>query len=155
MTDSKKIDDGRPDLTSIIEKLEKAEGPSRDLDVEIMNALAPRSPDEKRLFDGKVYPATWGAVGQVCDHIRYFVEAPFLTSSTDAAVSVLNEALPGWFWRCGSTPLFPNGWAFISRTDANNALPGDEFACSDGKAATPAIALVLATLRALQSRGAQ
>lgn len=146
------------DLTSLIEKLEKAEGPSRDLDVEIMNTLAPRSPDEKRLFDGKVYPATWGAVGQVCDHIRYFVEAPFLTSSIDAAVALAERVLPGWGWGIESNThhikacLNPEygepvcqhpHWAAVSNTS------GRQFE----DAASPAIALVLATLRALQQKG--
>lgn len=129
------------DLSELIERLEMAGGPSRDLDVEIMNALAPRSPDEKRLFDGKVYPATWGAVGQVCDHIRYFVEAPFLTSSIDAAAALAERVLPGnqinvtRFTSTVARASIGNGWIEASTHK------------------TPALALVTAILRALQQKG--
>ena len=126
------------DLSSLIARLEKATGPDTELDVDIAIAL------------GVIPSREWWSTNYVKAGIlgRY-------TASVDAAAGLLQNKLPGWFWRCGSTPLFPCGWAFISRTDANNALPGDEFSSADGKAATPAIALVLATLRALQSKGEQ
>lgn len=131
------------DLSSLIARLEKAEGPSRDLDVEIMNTVDPRSPDEKRLFDGKVYPATWGAVGQLCDQIRYFIEAPFLTSSIDAAVSLAERVVPGASFIMGfrqTDKTMP--WARIgNRSSWDNTAP------------TLAMSICLATLRALDQKG--
>lgn len=127
------------DLSSLIARLEKAEGPSRDLDVEIMNTLDPRSPDEKRLFDGKVYPATWGAVGQVCDHIRYFVEAPFLTYSIDAAVS-LAERVVG------------EDKALAIVAQVSDDLERDTM---NGSLRRFPLSLVIATLRALDQKGSE
>lgn len=163
MTDSKNIEDGGPNLSALIEKLEKAEGPSRDLDVEIMNALDPRSPDEKRHFDGKLYQATWGSVGQIRDQIRYFVEAPHLTSSIDAAVVLAERLFPG-----ARFSLYVNH--LTGRSDGK----GSRVQITRGKgpkcphtgirwprvagecfyASTLPMAIVAATLRALQSRGA-
>lgn len=131
------------DLSSLIERLQKAEKPRRDLDVEIMNAVDPRSPDEKRLFGGKVYPVAWGSVGQICDQIRYFVEAPFLTSSIDAAVALAERVLPNWQINLS---IFHDSLAEASF--GNREAPH-----ARSQAPKPALAICLATLRALQSKG--
>jgi len=147
------------DLSSLIARLEAAEGPDRELDRLIHFHVESPWLAEKCVkwvpaaFEGPNDFLWWSAERQAEGKAGYHDGWESYTASVDAAAELLQNKLPGWFWRCGSTPLFPNGWAFISRTDANNALPGDEFACSDGKAATPAIALVLATLRALQQKG--
>jgi hypothetical protein len=133
------------DLSSLIERLEKATGPSRDLDVEIMNALDPRSSDEKRLFGGKLYQASWGAVGQLCDHIRYFVEAPFPTSSIDAAVSLAERVSPNW----------QINLSIFHDTLAEASFGNREAPHARSKAPKPALAICLATLRALQSKGGE
>ncbi|WP_313194642.1 hypothetical protein [Shinella zoogloeoides] len=124
------------DLSSLIARLEKAEGPSRELDTEIAIAL------------GVIPGRDWWSM----DYIKSGILGRY-TSSIDAAVSLANRVLPGWFWRCGSTPLFPNGWAHVSRYHADHCDRQDEASCADGKAANVAIALVLATLRALQQKG--
>jgi hypothetical protein len=136
------------DLSSLIARLEKAEGPSREIDVEIMNTVDPRSPDEKRLFDGQIYPASWGAVGQICDQIRYFVEAPCLTSSIDAAVSLAERVLRGWtIAAIGQDDR--KGWHAELREGHRTAYSTVTLA----GASNGATALVLATLRALQQKG--
>jgi hypothetical protein len=106
-----------------------------------MNTVDPRSPDEKRLFDGQIYPASWGAVGQICDQIRYFVEAPFLTSSIDAAVSLAERVLPG---HQVNVTIYTDRMAKASI--GNNWLP-------PVRAVSAALAVCLATLRALQQKG--
>lgn len=104
------------ELTSLIERLEKAEGPSRDLDAAIFDAIPPTT--------DAPYP-------------------PEFTSSIDAAVSLAERVLPG--------RSIMMGWRQSSETRpwARVGLWADP----DATGATPAIALVLATLRALQSRG--
>ncbi|NTG73245.1 hypothetical protein G6M02_07865 [Agrobacterium rhizogenes] len=71
----------------------------------------------------------------------------------DAAVALLGRVKPGWFWRGGDVPVgkyergeYQHGWAHISKTDASNCDRDDEFT---GWAATPVLALLIATLRAL------
>ncbi|WP_313522621.1 hypothetical protein [Shinella sp.] len=134
MTDSKKIEDGGPDLTSLIEKLEKAEGRDRELDGDIHNTVfrtayvfAPHS------VTGFLTSATNNGCPTVAGY----------TSSIDAAVSLAERVLPNEPILMGmrqTEKTIP--WARIG-----NLSP------FDNTAPTLAIALVLATLRALQSRG--
>lgn len=146
------------DLSSLIARLEAAEGPSRGLDAEISAIVEPHLFDAPGFTPIRPIPAfrydpSENVIrfegGGLMD-VRFF---PPVTSSIDAAVSLAERVLPGWFWRCGSTPLFPNGWAHVSRYHADHCDRQDEASCADGKAANVAIALVLATLRALQQKG--
>lgn len=87
------------DLSSLISRVEKATGPDRTIDVDVMNLLCPRSKDEARLVLGKLLEAKWGGVGEIANKTTYFVEAPRLTTSIDAAVSLAERVIPG---RCMS-----------------------------------------------------
>lgn len=84
--------------------------------------------------------------------VEKFSVAPKYTASIDAAVNFFVHVLPNWGWRIGRTSLFPNGWAFISRLPPDHCDQGDEAASADGKAANPAIALCIATLKAKQAQ---
>ncbi len=147
------------DLTSLIEKLEKAEGPDRWLDAKIDAAL--RIGSIKMQGDGSGYDWAWekfpvwahhtqargmcgvrhesGDLGLVWD------SQPF-TSSIDAAVSLAERVLPGWDWGTQSFGedgahgrVWKHGWHDDTVVRADHS--------------SPVIALVLATLRALQSQG--
>lgn len=131
MTDRKKIDDGGPDLSSLIERLEKAEGPNRVLDATICWALGHEP---------------WA--GEKEETLPFFMEGskidkltPAYTASIDAAVSLAERVLPGHQ---------VNVTKFTS-TIARASIGNGWLAASNHK--TPALALVLSTLRALQSRG--
>lgn len=116
-------------VESMIGKLQAGVTPSRDLDREIA------------VLFGKTND--FGVV--TC--AGYLGIADF-TSDLGAAVRLCRDVLPGWFWRCGSTSLFPNGWAHVSRFHADHCDRKDEAASADGKAATPAIALCIAIMKA-------
>ncbi|WP_273771739.1 hypothetical protein [Brucella intermedia] len=73
------------------------------------------------------------------------------TASIDAAIALAERVLPGWKWRVGRTEVFPNGWAYVHKYDPSNCDRIDEAACADGKAANPAIALLIALLRAKEA----
>ncbi|WPM82757.1 hypothetical protein R5W60_16585 [Brucella pseudintermedia] len=77
--------------------------------------------------------------------------AALYTASVDAAIALAERVLPGWKWRVGRTELFPNGWAYVHKYDPSNCDRADEAACADGKAANPAIALLIALLRAKEA----
>lgn len=137
-------------LSSLISRVEKATGPDRTIDVDVMNLLCPRSKNEARLFLGKQLETKWGGVGEIANKTTYFVEAPRLTTSVDAAISLAERVLPGWGWGIthGSEKaedvqgnVFPKAIPFPAHLDCY------------GYHAIPAIALVLATLRAFQSKG--
>ena len=119
------------DLTSLIEKLEKAEGPDRFLDARICWALG-------------LEP--WAGTDEI--HLTHFgigsridKRTPAYTSSIDAAVSLAERVLPGCRWELTTTGYKP-GASLVTDVGIVGAY-----------GSTPAIALVLATLRALQSKG--
>ncbi|TWB61643.1 hypothetical protein FBZ98_101988 [Rhizobium sp. ERR 922] len=73
-------------------------------------------------------------------------------ATLDAAVALVNRLLPGWYWRCGQTSLFPKGWAFISEGHPDHTSPGvNEFGYTGGKA-TVCCALLICALRAIHAR---
>jgi hypothetical protein len=64
-------------LSELREALEKADGPSRELDLAVRELLRSRPCDD-------------------------FFSAPHYTSSLDAALSLVEHVLPGWDWETGS-----------------------------------------------------
>lgn len=118
------------DHTDLIRRLEEAEAGGRALDADVFAALG---------FTYDHGPAdVWRDAG---GDPFYFNP---ITSSFDAALALAERVLPGWgfFLRsdkdgCNCGLVYP---------DAHFVTPG----C--GTAATPALALVAATLRALQSK---
>lgn len=64
------------------------------------------------------------------------------TAKLDDAVSLVPD---GWYWRCGHGTLYA-GWAHLNRIHPDHCDYEDE---TNGKAATPALALCAAALRAL------
>ena len=122
---------------TLIDRLSKLEGPDREVDAAIWMHLI-----EKPGINDKIDRDMVG---------RY----PSYTASIDAAIALAEIVLPGWKWRVGRTELFPNGWAYVHKYDPSNCDRTDEAACADGKAATPAIALLIALLRAKEASHGQ
>lgn len=129
-------------IEALIERLEKLDGPDRDADWRI----------EKVIVRPEAFPdiEMWPPFGPGC---KFDKSIPRYTASLDATIALAEKVLPGWYWCVGRASLFPNGWAYISRTHPSHCDREDEAACADGKAANPAIALLLTLLRALQSGG--
>lgn len=152
------------DLRALIERVEKLDGPSREVDARLAvvgGYVVMKGTDERgySFFQSPVKRGDWAFLSGCKDGIDDAYRAlgkclstPSFTASLDAAIALCERVLPGWFWRVGRTSLFPNGWAYISRMHPDHCTEKDEASCSDGKAATPAIALVLATLRALEAQ---
>lgn len=133
-------------LLELAAKVEAANEPDRDLDGELAVAL----------FGGEIiwktanytmepYPARRHAnadyVGGFCNgHV------PLYTSSLDAVTALIAEKLPRWGWRLTQQSSL--------RADPSNALLYAPTIDRDfeTEAATPALALLSATLRALASR---
>lgn len=137
-------------LSSLIFRLEKATGPDRSIDVDVMNLLCPRPKDEAFLVLGKQLEAKWGGVGEIANKTTYFVEAPRLTTSVDAALGLIRNKLPGWRVSTEhgdnySIAQFKRGWGARAETlgIATCERADDEIA----------LCIVAATLRALQSKG--
>lgn len=135
---------------NLITRLSKLDAPDRGMDAEI--EVAVRRIEAARSGLAEKYWANWQASpdGTVYDpHTRYSSQ-PF-TASVDAVIALAERVLPGWKWRVGRTELFPNGWAYVHKYDPSNCDRADEAACADGTVANPAIALLIALLRAKEA----
>lgn len=152
MTDSKKIDDGGPDLSALIEKLEKAEGPDRELDCQIAFATGH--------FDTKLgygLEGSWIERGSKRDdewvdvHVRnkgtliYSERYPTYTSSIDSAVSLAERVLPSL------SKIQPE--TYVGGEYHHCEIETEEGDFEAHNCPNVAMAICLATLRALQSRG--
>ena len=135
------------DLSSLIARLEKAEGPDREIDALIW--LKTTDGATRKALEVKSATNLWPpyTIDETRDETGRLIIVPPVTSSIDAAVSLAERVLPGWLWSI--TFGLERSAAFIRDMDI--------FACDpiEGKGyhRTPAIALVLATLRALQQKG--
>lgn len=123
------------DLTSLIEKLEKAEGPDWELDADIGLSVGGLKAHEEFGMAGNWW-TRYTDNGLTC-------AVPSYTSSIDAAVSLAERVLPNWqvnlsiFHEALSEASFGNREAPHARSLATK----------------PALAICLATLRALQQKG--
>jgi hypothetical protein len=102
------------DIKALIERLEKATGPDRELDAAIWAATLPRDGvgiDGYGLPDGAHYeyrPCEDGRVEMLVSLngergvTRANRPSPEYTASLDAAVALVEKVLPGWWWQIGS-----------------------------------------------------
>ncbi|CAM5420968.1 hypothetical protein ATER59S_02395 [Aquamicrobium terrae] len=118
-----------PDLSTLIERVEALTGPSRDADYRIEKAIV--RPGE--FPASEIWPPFM--VGSKFDR-----SIPAYTASIDAAVALVERVLPGWFW------FKPE------RNKLGVYRLGEKYT---GNHINLAIALVLATLRALHAQEAQ
>lgn len=134
------------DLTDLITRLEGATGPDREIDAEIAVALSDDpdawvvNPSPQRVFSG--VPGCW------TDGPHKIHLAPEYTASLDAALSLVAEKLPGSMWRIGFDP--DDG---SMKAEFVTAAPECRRVVANHD--TPALAVCLALLRALQSGAAE
>lgn len=134
------------DLKGLLERVEKAEGPDREIDAEIWLALVPGTTRKQWSYIHK-------ASGKECfvdetrDATHALINVPSYTASIDAAVALVEKLLPGWRLMV-TTP----GGAYLMSSDFE---PAEEewgepkgFTCA-ADAKSPALALIAALLRAL------
>ncbi len=140
----------------LITRLSKLDAPDREVDALIVAELEPHIFDAPGFTPIRPIPSfhidpqgdaiRFDGGGIMC--LSYF---PLYTASVDAVIALAERVLPGWKWRVGRTEVFPNGWAYVHKYDPSNCDRIDEAACADGKAANPAIALLIALLRAKEA----
>ena len=119
------------ELDKLIERLERARGPDRELDAAIFGFDKPMAhttgPTNPRMIESHPIP----------DY----------TASLDAAVALVERELPGWSWMArwsrDNADEQHYGAAYVK------PLTGDDEGDFVGCASTPALSLCLATLRAL------
>lgn len=141
------------DLAQLIAKLEAASEGSRELDAAMFRAIGAPLPDK---FANLNLELTWGPdgsaympVGEM--QVRY--EPPAYTTSLDAIVALIERKLPGWtLARLGQNDdktwyaeLREGYLTSYDRVASSSYRPGS-------RPATPALALCIAFLRALQAQ---
>ena len=124
------------DLSALIARLEAAEAGSREL-------------DDAAWFAATGEKASYPFDDETDPHIRYgtlaWVRLPRSTTSLDAALALAERVLPGWVWNMGNdTRCWAHLWNDLPTYDGNPSM---------GRAATPAVALCNAILRAKQGEG--
>jgi hypothetical protein len=112
---------------ALASRLEEASGGSRELDREIFVALEPEKASQ-RCYAGELE-------GNVAAYMT-----PYYTVSLDAALALVERKLPGWSWRIGNRP---GGGAWVLLGTSREEHLG----------ATPALALLLALVKALSQGG--
>lgn len=96
------------DLAPLLERVQSATGPDRELD----NLIAWHLTGAKFWIEDFPLP---GSVAEALMKEEDIPPPPFYTASVDAAISLLETLLPGWWWTCGSCAL---------TNDASVSIPG-------------------------------
>jgi hypothetical protein len=127
------------DITALIERLEQASGPDRELDVAIFREIGAPVPFQ---FANKLFALTYDEAEQCyfapAGDMRVRYEPPAYTASIDAALTLVPE---GMEWHVGHEDGAP--FAHVHR-------PG-EYDSGLIDAATPVIAICIASLRARET----
>lgn len=126
------------DLSSLIERLEKATGPNYALEVDIFKFFNPEYSDYIKGRGGLVHRND-GEDQRVLSNVR----PPNVTASIDAAVALAERVLPNW----------QINLSIFHDTLAEASFGNREAPHARSQAPKPALAICLATLRALQSKG--
>lgn len=126
-------------LHSLLTRVEAATGPDRELDAHIMCALNGYTMHEDSNPNDGIFAFWDGAPWKSTCHNCTIWPSP--TASLDAALALVGEKLPGWDWSIHCD----NGRAIAG------IQPPSEDGCdlADCEAATPALAICTAILRAL------
>lgn len=139
-------------LTALIDRLEAASEGSRELDREMMLLVGDAREVDHCTFYGPE-ERVW-CFGEY-EHETDLPPLPYLTSSLDAIVALIERKLPGWFWGIGrrsdaDDPAKPMWAEVASERWIKSETEKDEQFESDGVTAPLALCVVL--LRALQAQ---
>lgn len=109
-------------LTELRERVAKAVGADRAIDVAVARAFAAKQPTRMAPMDEE------GSAMGVIDANNEWVEIPYVTQSVDAALGLVERLLPGWvFSICGPDSmdsrslanLWPDAQPFPAELDIN------------------------------------
>ncbi|MCD1645187.1 hypothetical protein [Aurantimonas coralicida] len=133
------------DYSDLIARLEKADGASRQVDVDVYERLRPASIEAlRKMHDAGDVSGYW-----------FWMSVSKYTESLDAAIALTNKMLPGWTMAVDATvPGAGIDYSLYSPTDPDGTQPtakGGVRADSIGDVSAHARALLIATLSALQS----
>jgi hypothetical protein len=148
------------DLNELLERVEKAMGPDRELDGEIAAALrdGDKLPDWAKNWAGEWRPTIQGSVvlmqnsGEPGPH---FSSSKY-TASIDAALALVERKLPGWHWSVSNPFISPPTYhACVANPEDNGAIEpwNIEHETHEGAGANGPLAILVALLAALIGKG--
>ncbi|MFZ2252645.1 MAG: hypothetical protein WAW13_00555 [Minisyncoccia bacterium] len=128
------------EYTDIIDRLESATGPDRELDALACRLAAPK--DWEKYRNWAAMPS--GAPPDIMDRdaVRW---VPAYTASLDDSLALVGEKLPGWRWEMAHHPRMTREHRYVFEIEA----PSEDSATA--LAPTPALAVLLALFRALEA----
>lgn len=129
----------------LLDRLREAQGPDRELDADIWEAAGNCAHRDKEYY--AVQDDT-GFTCKDCGIDLYGVRIPALSASLDAALALTQEVLPGAGWLIGNERGQVDAELFDSQGRWINARR------NQGRHKSPAIALLIALLSALQAKEA-
>jgi len=131
------------DIAELLERVKAATGPGRELDAAIVLTLEPEAfPNTVRSVedDGTIVCGHYGAYT--------FHDAPELTASIDAALALVERALPGWRWSVFH-PGYDNGIYQGGKSGCHLYHPASSgLITAKGFGTTPSLAILAALLEA-------
>lgn len=144
------------DLTGLIERLEKATGPDREIDRDIGLAIDGwvYLPDDHEVaLRFPEYPWLQAHNEIFADSDGALPPAAY-TESIDDALALVERKLPGWQWEIGTWSYPEPGRRFSARVARPTDYPDHSLGIDawHDSGETPAIALCLALLRCLESQ---
>jgi hypothetical protein len=126
------------ELRELRERLEAAEGPDRELDLDLAITMGTMPPEWNPEDDDR---GCYVDPGSVCLSPGVF-EAPAYTASLDSAVALVEKVLPGRDWSCVSVDSTYSAW-LGPEEEEGIIWPQDN-------SPTPALALCTALVKALE-----
>jgi hypothetical protein len=145
------------DLDALLERLEKATGPDREIDAAIYDALAREA--GRVAFKVKNWSTLPGSrlsryhdgwlIGKASDD-EYADDLPLYTASIDAAFALVERVLPGAFWHIAKGRLTEAEPMFGAEL-----LFGWDQSLGKGEGPTAPLAILAATLSALRTQESQ
>lgn len=144
----------RSALQALLTRAENATGPDREIDGGIWKALTEKTGD---VWSDNIVGDVWH-LQDPQDTIAY-EPPPYITASIDAALALCERMLPGWAWQVSKIEGVPSR-APTRDCEVRLWLPGIrtqglpvETVTAD--AATPALAILAATVRAILAQPAE
>lgn len=143
--------------TDLIAKLQGLSAPSREVDARIAvavckSAALESSPEATK--QGLYYFEEGSRADGDCEAFGLAV-SPRYTASLDAAVALCERVLPGWkkhMWDAGVFGSILPTAAVLEPDFVRKSIKGEPYIKVDGEGPTPAIALLIALLSALEAR---
>lgn len=152
--------DKREALERLLERVEEANGPDRELDARIAVAFGDIEMRTGKhgiaFFHAPVQPGDWAFLsGCTRGEDEAFVSlgscssTEEYTASVDAALALVERELPGWVWTlCAFRHDTEKPWADVASKRFVNDEEGSDHEYADSSGATPPLAILAALLSA-------